>query len=326
MSHPAYRISINKSVDRYLFIDFIRFAYAHNFIDIQKAKYYSLGGPFLIDLKLIHSFYPFLQLTSIEEDRNTFLRQESHKFCKNVNLVNQTSSDFIGDADFDKQTIFWLDYTKLSREHLDDIAKLAYKLPMGSIIKMTFNVGRPYKPSDLDKAGFDQNQAVLDFRSKYSAFLPAAPLDFKTISEQARFETLAYTMVKNAVSSLLKERKDTVHFEFCDSVVYADTCPMMSLTGMLLSVADCDKIRANLTEDSRFSPTVPQEINMPDLSVLERHRINQKMPSQDAAELLNALGYPLERGEVSPCKKSLEMLLLYSKFWHKYPEFVRVNL
>ena len=320
MGHPAYRIAVNKSVDRYLFMDLIHFVEKNNLLNIKDAKYYSLGGPFLVDLKLVHSHYPFLELNSIEDDKNTFLRQEAHKFCKTINLFNKTSSDFINETEFSQPAIFWLDYTKLKREYLDDIATLAYKLPQGSIIKITFNVSRPSTPS-----AENPEDALLSFKSKYSDYLPAKEISFDQISDQNLYEQLAFEMVENAAAKLLKERKDSVNFDICDAVTYCDSCKMISITGVLLDKSACDTLKDKLLLEG-FSPIQLQEINMPDLSVFERHRINQIMPTQNIDELFRVLGYPLEREEREPWTKSLEKLRLYSRFWHRYPDFVKTSL
>ena len=321
MSHPAYRISVNKAVDRCLFMDLIRFVERLNFLNINETEYYSLGGPFLLDLQLVHSNYPFLQLNSIEEDENTFLRQQKHVFCKNLKLFNKTSSNFINETEFDKTAIFWLDYTKLTKAHLDDLALLASKLLSGSIIKITFNASPPYKPIHDNK-----DAALLNFKQKFSSYMPAGILDFSDISEGDRFCLLAIEMVKYAASSLLRENREKLCFEFCDVVTYSDSSPMMSISGILLPQAERPKLQDALEKQMFFSPKTPQEINMPDLSILERHRINQLLPTEDVNELFRALGYPLEREEKEPWEKSLNKLRLYSRFWHRYPEFVKISL
>ena len=132
-------------------------------------------------------------------------------------------------------------------------------------------------------------------------------------------------MVENASAKLLKERKNVVNFEICDAVTYCDSCQMISISGMLLAKSDCEIVREKLLAEN-FSPDQLQEINMPDLSVIERHRMNQLMPTANIEELFNAIGYPLEREERQPWTKSFEKLRLYSRFWHRYPEFVKISL
>ena len=85
-------------------------------------------------------------------------------------------SNFIDLHEFKNPAVFWLDFTNLTKPYLDTLANLVFKLPLGSIIKITFNAGPPYNPSEDN-----QSKAVFDFRKKYKNFrdlgnLPAASL------------------------------------------------------------------------------------------------------------------------------------------------------
>lgn len=317
MTHPAYRLSVNKSVDRYLFVELIRFAEKYQFIDMKNAAYFSLGGPFLADQKIIHTYYPYTRLVSIEEDYNTYLRQNTHKFCKNVKLIHDPVNKVIIENDFSEPAVFWLDYTCMNRQHLDDIANLASKLATTSIIKITFNSSPPYKPAEEN-----QEEAIAKFRTKYEDYLPI--FKFEQISDPKEYKLLMIETIENAIAKLQKERKNPATFVYCDIVHYCDTAPMMSISGMLISHDQKEKLIQALDEHDFFSPKEPQEINMPDFSVIERYLLNRALPSDNEDELYNALGYPLNEKEKEPFKDTKRVLKFYAKFWHKYPEFVKV--
>ena len=51
-----------------------------------------------------------VQIVSIEGDKETFKRQEFHRFTKNLKLINEDFSDFLLDFSSSNEAIFWLDY------------------------------------------------------------------------------------------------------------------------------------------------------------------------------------------------------------------------
>lgn len=315
--HPPYRLSVNKSVDRYLLLELIRFAEKHDFLDMDKTEYFSLGGPFLIDQKIIHSNFPYIKIHSIERDSNTFERQKRHVFCKNIELIQKGVSDFIEQYEFSNPAVFWLDFTHLSKPHLDSLANLVFKLPVGSIVKITFNGGPPCRPHEKD-----QSKAVRDFRSKYDDYLGS--VEFEQLFDEEDYHNLLVEMIKNAAAKLQKERKVPAYFVCCDVVEYCDTAPMMSFSGILISPERIDELNSELQKCAFFSPNRIQTINMPSFSSIERYYIDQKLPSEDMEPLFEALGYPLFPNETEPFDKTKNILRLYAKFWHKYPEFVRI--
>jgi len=315
--HPPYRLSVNKSVDRYLLLELIRFAEKNNFTNMNETEYFSLGGPFLIDQKLIHSNFPYIKIYSIEEDPNTYKRQQRHIFCKNIELIQDSVSNFIDCHDFKNQVVFWLDFTHLTRQYLDTVANLVYKLPIGSIVKITFNARPPYRPNEED-----QSAAVRDFRSKYDDYLVS--IDFEQLCDDEKYHSLLVEMLKNATAKLQKERKAPASFIFCDVVYYYDTAPMMSFSGILMPPERIDDLKRELARHEFFSHDRIQTINMPNFSPIERYYIDKNLPSEDVDSLFDALGYPLIPQEKAPFVETKSLLNQYAKFWHKYPEFVRI--
>ena len=317
--HPQYRISFNKAVDRYLLIELIHFAEKTQCIDMKKADYFSLGGPFLVDQRIIHSFFPNTKLHSIENDVETFKRQKKHRFCKNIELIRKEVTEYINETSFDKQVVFWLDFTKISKEYLDSLSILAYKAPIGSIIKVTFNASLPTKPTSETP-----EHDLSTFRRKYNNYLPT--ITFEQISDEYEYCLLMYNAVINAIAKLQMEREEPGFFVPCSFIRYSDISPMMSVSGILINKERKKEIQHQLKKYSFFSPDIPELIDMPDLSNIERHFINQKLPTNNVDNLFNALGYSLQRDEAEPFDGTKAMLKSYAKFWHKFPEFVQAVL
>ena len=314
--HPHYRLSVNKAVDRYLLVELIRFAEKMQYIDMRNADYFSLGGPFLIDHRIIHSYFPNTKLHSIEDDKVTYMRQDRHVFCNIIELINKDVSEYINEHSFDNPAVFWLDYTCITKQYLDTLANLALKLPVGSIVKITFNASPPYKPVD-EITGTEVNK----FRSKFNDYI--TDLSPEQITDSDKYCFLLYNMVICAIAKLQKERVIPGFFVPCDFITYSDTSPMMSISGIITRKEQIEELKKQLQEYDFFSPNGPQLINMPDLSIIERHFINRKLPTDSIDDLLNTLGYPLQRNEKVPFAETKKLLKIYAKFWHKYPEFIQ---
>lgn len=76
MSHPPYHLRHNKAVDRFLFIDLISKINEVSNGAIASYTYHSLGGPFLEDFKLMHHYFPLINMVCIEKDLETHKRQK----------------------------------------------------------------------------------------------------------------------------------------------------------------------------------------------------------------------------------------------------------
>jgi len=190
-------------------------------------------------------------------------------------------------------------------------------LPIGSIVKITFNARPPYRPNEED-----QSAAVRDFRSKYDDYLVS--IDFEQLCDDEKYHSLLVEMLKNATAKLQKERKAPASFIFCDVVYYYDTAPMMSFSGILMPPERIDDLKRELARHEFFSHDRIQTINMPNFSPIERYYIDKNLPSEDVDSLFDALGYPLIPQEKAPFVETKSLLNQYAKFWHKYPEFVRI--
>ena len=133
-----------------------------------------------------------------------------------------------------------------------------------------------------------------------------------------------YNAVLHAIAKLQMEREIPGFFIPCDFVTYSDTSPMMSISGIISSRDRIDEIKTALQQYDFFSPEEPQNISMPDLSNIERYLIDKKLPTVCEDKLFSTLGYGFFPEEQAPFSDTKSLLKSYAKFWHKYPEFVRI--
>ena len=111
MNHPPYHLRPNKAIDRFLLIEILDRLKKN--CEISDYTYYGFGGPFLEDCRLIYNRYPEIKIVSIENDKQTFKRQNFHRFSKDLDLKHQEFANFLANFSSNGGEIFWLDYTNL---------------------------------------------------------------------------------------------------------------------------------------------------------------------------------------------------------------------
>ncbi len=122
MKHPAYHLRSNKAVDRLTLVDAIKRA-TRLVDDLSEYTYYGFGGPYLEDFRLLYEFYPEIKMISIENNEETYKRQQFHIPChtSQLKLKNMGFKSFLARYEAnDEKSIFWLDYTDLQYGHFED--------------------------------------------------------------------------------------------------------------------------------------------------------------------------------------------------------------
>ena len=86
---------------------------------------------------MIAQSYPNLKQVSIEEDAETYKRQEFHHCSRNLTLLHTTFRDFLTSAYPSKPTVVWPDYTNLTREVLLEVSDIARKAVPLTLMRVT---------------------------------------------------------------------------------------------------------------------------------------------------------------------------------------------
>jgi len=120
VKHPPYHLRPNKAVDRLFFVEAIK--RLDRLADLKEYTYYGLGGPYLEDFRLLYEMCPEVKkMVSIEENEDTFRRQEFHLPCGILRLEKTKFKSFLAGYEAnDENSIFWLDYTGLEYGHFED--------------------------------------------------------------------------------------------------------------------------------------------------------------------------------------------------------------
>ena len=330
MRHPAYHLRTNKAVDRFTLISQIRFV-----LDSEsKANFYSLSGPFLEDMKLVHALLPEMPLTSIESNLQTFRRQQFHQFTSRLKLVRSTFEDFIihsyepGHQDF-----FWLDFTDLSPMSLQNFRQVLVRAPHNSLVRITLRAEPDRSIAALQNHLTDVQKEVIEnkineeFEASFGAVLshdaPRSPL-----SSSADFARTVQLMVRRVASNALDNgaERDFIHLS---SARYDDGSQMLSITGLVVDRAKLKDL-AKIFKQRRVAFevndwSVPVEIGVPSLSVVERHVLDRHLPRRDQDALgnllLKKLKYHVDNGET----RTKVALRQYARYYREYPSFVKAS-
>lgn len=329
MKHPAYHLRTNKAVDRLTWISQI----INSLVNESKATFYSLGGPFLEDMKLAHIAFPKLRLVSIESNFQTYKRQKFHNFTSRLELHNITVDDYlISRYEPSDQDYFWLDFTDLTLPRLNCFRSLLTRVPHSSLIRITLRAEPDWSINHISNYLSDGqvSQLTTDITQKFeNNFGAVLSHDAKKtpLCSSIDFARTVQMMVRRVASEALASA-DTEFMHICTSR-YDDGSQMISVTGMVLKRDGSHEIVKNLKAKGiqleRDIWSEPVEIKVPVLSVLERHWLDKHLPKRDhdslGKTLLQKLKYQIDEGE----KHTENALRQYAKYYREYPNFAKVN-
>lgn len=333
--HPPYHLRTNKAVDRLLLIRQLDAAMNADVGLTHGATYHSLAGPFMEDLRLVHRAFPSLSLKAIESDRQTRLRQEAHRFCSNLELVNKRVAEFI-DQDYTARhaDVFWLDFTDFGLPTLADFQALLRVLQPGSLARLTVRAESPVGwesiPEALDNAQKAAVRAEITraFLGEFDRFVPPRAKRGPLPERHREFARLVQEIVRLAISEAMDPGNDRefVHLSTC---YYSDGTPMLSVTGL---ITERRRVRSTATRLRRRRLEVDprweriEEIDLPFLSIQERMTINRALPNTATVPTGDALYELLQYNIAASKPKSVTALEQYAEYRHEYPSFVHLDL
>jgi hypothetical protein len=311
MKHPAYHLRSNKAVDRLTLIEAIK--YLRNLgVNLREYTYYTLGGPYLEDCRLIYDFYPEIRMVSVEENEETYKRQEFHLPCGTLELTPDDMSSFIARYDAgDQKSIFWLDYTRLEYANFEDFMALLGKLAPKSMLKVTMRA----EPRDYYKRGRAQ-----EFRKRFEAVMPRPAATPPATSEDLAY--LVQRMLQIASQKALPSATPFV-FQPVSSFYYSDGPNMLTLTGLVCQRDEQNTAKAAF-RDMQFSNldwAKPRLIDLPNLSTKERLHVQRLLPygAGAGAALRQSLGYLIDE-DLPLTEMKLQQ---YADFHRYFPYFMK---
>lgn len=310
MKHPPYHLRLNKAVDRLTLIDAMRRWVKLD--DLSKYTYYGMGGPYLEDFRLLYEFYPEIKMVSVEEDEDTFKRQQFHIPCRSsrLELKKTEFKSFIAQYDpKDEKSIFWLDYTGLEYGNFEDFKVLLGKVAANSVIKITL------RSNPIDYIGKAE-----EFRKKFETLMPQPSVDPPAAFED--FASLVQEMAQIASETALPAAMPMM-FQPVSSICYNDGVGMFTLTGIVSMRADEASVRKAFKkwQFANLDWGKPTEINVPILSTKERLHLQRRLPCRKNAgkTLRRTLGYLIDEND----KKTETSLQQYADFHRFFPYFMK---
>lgn len=330
MRHPAYHLRTNKAVDRLLLVAVLRKLDPEG----REFTYYSFGGPFLEDLRIMDHFFPEMKLVSLEANEQTFKRQEFNKFSSRIELKRTTLADFlVHDYEAISKAVFWLDYTDLKYSRLIDFQSVLTKVLPGSVVRITLRAEPEIDLSSLegriDKREYKRLQKKLAeaFQNEFDKVL-VQPLQEDTFESPSKFALTVQQMIQRAASYALDQTGSKVEFMPLQSTRYNDGTQMLSVTGIVAERTQRELIQEKL-KDIRFANFdwhSPELIDIPALSMKEQLHLQPFLPvskDEDPGEVLfQALKYMIDNGE----RRSKKQLAHYADCQRDYPNFIRISV
>lgn len=200
-------------------------------LDEPSTTYWSFGGPFLDDMRLVHSAFPSMRLSSIERDANTVKRQDYHRFINKskLDIIKEDSNSFINRYSPTGADIIWLDYLTFSNVEVKEIMTLLSRLHVGSLIKISFSAQWLSEfPPISDEAAW--TKIYYRFYDKFSLGDPSK-LEFKDFTDSLNFANLLNRELVVLMRGCFKMLDR--HFQPLVSNIYKDETQMLSIVGVV---------------------------------------------------------------------------------------------
>lgn len=316
MSQPPYHLRPNKAVDRLVFVDGIR--RLQRLGNLSDYTYYSLGGPYLEDFRLVYEYFPELSMVSIERDEEIFKRQHFHLPCGNLTLRNLDFASFlVGYQPGDARSIFWLDNIGLEYSHFDEFMTVLQRVSAGSMVKVTLDASTKKFTGKKDEV----ERRSADFRAKFRLVLPdpacGLPIDVRG------FAGLLQQMVRVAAERALPGNVPMM-FQPVSSFYYVDGAAMLTVTGVVCTRSSTAEVVKAFGDWplANVNWSEPKKIDLPVLTTKERLHLQRHLPAGPGAgrKLREVLGYLTESEDE---RRTEEQLAQYAEYHRYSPYFIR---
>ena len=133
-----YAVQPAKAVERAMLAEAFRLLAP--FAPVEKYRYVGFGALEFVDFRLFHRQLGICLMDSIEWDTHSRQRYEFNKPFDTINLHHGPSTEKLGDVDWARPCIVWLDYTSaLESSVIADLRLVTESVVPGSVIVVTLN-------------------------------------------------------------------------------------------------------------------------------------------------------------------------------------------
>ena len=316
---PFYHLRPNKSIDRSLFVQTL--IGLSRVLAISDYKYTGFGSYSFDDFKLLHDVLNISDMTSLEQEPDSFQRAKFNLPYQCISLVESTSTDYISELSIndDEHNIFWLDFVSPSElaSQLSDYSSLISMLNPNDIVRITLNanpnsLGSIPDPAKLQKHRLDALKARV---SKASADYIDPSISEGDITTPKYPLTLLKILKRVTILCLSGTAGQPKFMLPLFSSVYADGQQMVTFTGIILENREREnEIKKSLEAYSyvNFSWTTPSKIAIPPLTVREITEINKLLPKAKKARLKKKFPFIFSNND------GLESYLSFYKYYPNY--------
>lgn len=324
----------NKAVDRQLFIDLL--TRINRYKPISDFHYYSFGGPFLEDFKLIHSHFGNENLFSIENDDTAFARQQFNLPLSCITCMKKDSAVFVEEFAAQKNSIIWLDFADATktREQLQQVQTLLPKLFVGDIVKITLNANPEVLRGSSEKNSEGKRETVEErnklrlkkLTERLGDYLPQGITEDQMTAEE--YPTVLCAALEFAANKGMESRMaESLNFQPLASFAYSDSHhQMLTVTGIILPKSD-RKAFFEKTQLKRWKTSTTtwggyKLIMVPALTAKEKIFIDRQLPKKSGKEIQKSLKFLFDKNAA----KSLQIIENYRMYYRYYPNFHKVVL
>lgn len=322
-----YHLRPNKAVDRELFLSLL--VRLDPLLSFKRHRYYGLGGPFLSDLRVIHSRLGIDKMTCIEADEEVHKRQRFNSPVDSIDYVHDTLDNYFDRTYLDEPAIVWLDYTepKAVASQIARFADTVCKVPLCSVVRLTLNanpsaLGVP-PPEELSvevdgdvSEGRTGKPTIQEWRLKAlkGRLGVLFPNDLTPSGMETReFGRSLLQAVKIAVDRAKLHCRDR-EIVWAFATHYADGQAMITATVVVAPVGG--RQIADVIERWEYYTSMdkPHCLDLPVLSTLERITMESK---PNAKSLMD---FDLPEGSLKD-----DAFAVFKQFYRVYPHFSRVE-
>jgi hypothetical protein len=301
----SYDLRPAKQVERRMILDAFQSLMVSGF-PIRDYQYIGFGSIYFVDFVLLHKILGINNLLSIEGDRSITKRVEFNKPFDLIKIRMDYSGDVITGLDRDQKIILWLDYDyRLCKNIVEDITLASNILSSGSIILITVDVRPP-----------EDGNSPSDWRLYYETEAKNFT-EFNWTDENYTQTSLPKTtgrILMNAIISGINGR-DKIKYYPLFNFLYSDSCPMLTVGGLIGDEMDGRKVMECSFEGMNF---IRRDINddtfhirVPKITKKERFYLDHKMPINE--------GWSPKEFEISE-----DDLKDYNAIYRYYPSFAEL--
>lgn len=287
-----YRLRPNKGAERRMLIEAFR---RLNFFEpVKNYRYIGFGSTTYIDFILIHRALNIADMISIEKRTDYQARFDFNRPFDCVKIKYGISSEVLSDLSWDKKVIVWLDYDgRLTNSVFQDISYVASQVYSGSVLIVTVNAGGYKSP-----LGKNVKEITKFLRKKFmhdSGFALPPGIEDKNLLGIEMAKTCR-RLIEEKIGITLRDRNGLCSSENQTlyrpllNFVYQDGAQMLTAGGIFYQVKDVGILAQCQFEDLGFTTLKDDElyhINLPIMTIRERHYIEQRLPAGASNEALN---------------------------------------